>query len=308
MRKLSALTIILIMSILLIIFACSDQKKQNLEETQNTIPLSSYQHQVTKDVVTLVHDAVDLIEKEGKESFKNFYDKDSKWFHDDTYIFVWGLDGMRYVYPRDPAGEGKNMLKLKDINGKPIGKMFVDAAKSTSGQGWVFYEWTIPGEEEPTWKSTFIKKAVTPDDEKFLVGYGKYNMPMEKIFVKYTVDKAAKLLDEKGKEVAFSAFNDQAGPFIFLDTYVYVKDMQGNELVNPMFPELVGKNIMNLQDANGNYFVKNEIEKLQEQDSCWYSYMWPKPGAEKPSQKTVYVKKVKLPQDTLVVGAGYYKD
>lgn len=307
MKKRLNLGIIFLLSLMLL-FSCSSQNKKKDNSENGQLDLSIYQHKATKEIVKLVTDAVNLIDKEGKEAFPNFYKKGSKWFHNDAYIFVWGLDGVRYVYPRDPSGEGKNMLNLKDINGKPIGKMFVEAAKSSSGQDWVFYEWTIPGEDEPTWKSTFIKKAVSPNGTNYLVGYGKYNMPMEKVFVKQTVDKAAKLLEEKGKKVAFAAFNNKAGQFIFLDTYVYVKNMQGIELVNPYFPELVGENIMDLQDAEGNFFVKNELKILQNQNSCWYTYTWPKPGTEVPFPKTVYVKKVKLTSETVVVGAGYYTD
>jgi len=285
---------------LMLLLSCSSRDKADYQN------LAQYEHKATKEIVILVTDAVTLIESEGKQAFENFYKEDSKWFHDDTYIFVWGLDGMRYVYPRDRSGEGKNMLDLKDINGKPIGKMFVEAAKSSNGSGWVFYEWTKPGDEKPTWKSTYIKKSITTDGKKFLVGCGKYNMPTEKIFIEQVVNKAAELIKQNGKREAFVKFKDKSSEFIFLDTYVFVKDMQGKELVNPYFPELVGKDISKLQDAEGKYFVQEELEKLKIQDSCWNSYMWPRPNQEEASKKLVYVKKVKLPSETLLIGAGYY--
>ncbi|MBS3741479.1 MAG: cache domain-containing protein [Candidatus Cloacimonetes bacterium] len=301
LKKTSILSITFFLALMLLL-SCSSRDKIDYQN------LAQYEHKATKEIVKLVTDAVNLIETEGKQAFENFYKKDSKWFHDDTYIFVWGLDGMRYVYPRDRSGEGKNMLDLKDINGKPIGKMFVEAAKSSNGHGWVFYEWTKPEYEKPIWKSTYIKKAITPDGEKYLVGCGKYNMPMEKIFVKKVVDDAAEFLKQNGREKAFAEFKDKSGKFIFLDTYVFVKNMQGMELVNPLFPELEGKNISKLQDAAGKYFVQEELEKLQNNSACWNTYMWPKPGEDKPSQKIVYIKKVKMPSETLVVGSGYYPE
>ena len=145
--------------------------------------LSIYQHQQTKDVVTLVYKAAKLIEEKGKDAFPEFRKKGGKWFFGDTYIFVWGLDGMRYVYPRDLQGEGKNMLGLKDINGKPIGQWIVDVAKTTNGDEWIFYEWVKPGEDKPAWKSTFIKKAVSPDGKEYLIGTGKHNIILQQALI-----------------------------------------------------------------------------------------------------------------------------
>ncbi len=57
--------------------------------------------------------------------------------------------------------------------------------------------------------------------------------------------------------------------------------------MNPFSPQMVGENLINKQDANGKYFVKEELKILQNQDSCWMDYMWPKPGAEEPSLKNI---------------------
>ena len=268
------------------------------------LDLSIYEHTQTKEIVQLVYNAVDLIEKDGDKAFPEFRVKDSKWYFGDTYIFVWGMDGMRYVYPRDVSGEGKNVLDLRDINEKPIGEMFVEAAEN--GEGWVFYEWTIPGQEQPEWKSTFIKKATTPDGTEYLVGTGKYNMPIEKIFIENAVNKAVEILQQEGKEAAFARFNSKADEFIFLNSYIFIKTMDGVELLNPFSPQLIGKNIIDNQDANGKYFVKEELEILQTQESCWMNYMWPKPGTEEPSPKMSFVKKVTVGDEVMVVGAGFY--
>ena len=268
--------------------------------------LSIYEHEQTKEIVQLVYKAVNLIESEGEKAFPDFRVEDSTWFFNDTYVFVWGMDGMRYVYPRDVSGEGQNMLDLKDINGKSIGKMFVETAEK--GEGWVFYEWTLPGGDKPEWKSTFIKKALAPDGIEYLVGTGQYNMPMEKVFIETIVDDAVNILQHEGKVKAFARFNSSADKFIFLNSYIFVKTLEGMELVNPFSPQMVGENIINKQDANGKYFVKEELEILQNQESCWMDYMWPKPGAEKPSLKMSYIRKTKVKDETLVIGAGYYLD
>jgi len=84
------------------------------------------------EVVSFVHSAAALIEQTGEAAFPKFRQAGGKWFHGDQYVFVWGLDGMRYVYPPDPSGEGENMRGLKDVKGKPIGEWFI-AGCTTSG-------------------------------------------------------------------------------------------------------------------------------------------------------------------------------
>ena len=63
-------------------------------------------------LVRFVDAAVEEIEKFGEKAFPRFREKGVDWFHDDSYIFVWGLDGLRYVYPPDVSGEGKNICLI----------------------------------------------------------------------------------------------------------------------------------------------------------------------------------------------------
>ena len=266
---------------------------------------SQYDYKDTENLVNFVNRAVDLIEEYGEEGFQQFRIKGSEWDHGDLYVFVWGLDGMRYVYPPDPSGEGKNMLDLKDINNKPIGKLFVEAVTGKSGEGWVHYQWPKPDSDKPIWKSTFLKKAVSPSGNEYLVGSGLYEMPIDKAFVVYNVNQASEFLQEKGI-AALEELRSISGPYRFMDCYIFIKDMQGNEIFNAAFPELEGTNIMELRDADDQFFVKDEIKILQNRDYCWNDYMWPKPGQTEPSLKRVFVKKAQIDGKTLIVGCGYY--
>jgi signal transduction histidine kinase len=131
-------------------------------------------------VESLVNDAVNLIEEKGEESFPEFRQKGSKWFHDDYYIFVLRLDGnlIRVIYPPDISLEGTDISNLEDIHGKPIGEMIIDTAMSEEGEGWIDYEWGKPAgaggfETEPSKKYTFVKR-VKIGDQIYVVGTGVY--------------------------------------------------------------------------------------------------------------------------------------
>jgi mannose-6-phosphate isomerase-like protein (cupin superfamily) len=125
------------------------------------------------DTALKVREAASLVEEKGEESFPEFRKKDSKWFYDDFYIFVWNVNGTRVVYPPDLKGEGQDVSELTDFNGKPIGKLFIEIALSESGEGWASYEWPKSGETEPSTKYGFIKRA-TFGGETYLVGSGFY--------------------------------------------------------------------------------------------------------------------------------------
>ena len=121
----------------------------------------------------LVLEASDLTEDKGEDAFSEFRQEGTKWFHDDTYVFVWLTDGIRVVYPPDPSGEGKNMSTLLDVTGKAIGRLFIEIALSEEGEGWIDYSWPKPGDTEPSSKQTYIK-GVTVDEQTLLVGSGFY--------------------------------------------------------------------------------------------------------------------------------------
>jgi signal transduction histidine kinase len=123
--------------------------------------------------------------------------------------------------------------------------------------------------------------------------------------IKAMVDKAAALIEKKGKD-AFPEFKKKNGEWFKGDTYLFVADMKGITLVNAGFPDEEGKNRLDLKDANGKPFVHEIIEMLKTRDSGWIDYAWPKPGETKPSKKSAYVKKAKLGKEIVYVGAGIY--
>ncbi|SCZ63151.1 cache domain-containing protein [Thiohalomonas denitrificans] len=252
-----------------------------------------------------VKQAAHKLEQEGKAAFDDFRKRGGKWFQGERYIFVWGLDGTRYVYPPDPSGEGKNMLGLKDVNDKPIGAWFVQQAAIEPGHGWVHYQWPRPNELFPAWKSTYIQSAVDPDGERYLVGSGQYDMPLTRAILVDLVDDAAKLLEEQS-QAAFSQLRNESDKFIFMDTYVFVLDTTGTELVNPAFPNLEGRNLMEYEDAAGNRLVKEMITRTAE-GSAWVEYYWPRPGSAEPVRKVAHVRRVRANGEEWIVGAGMYE-
>lgn len=125
------------------------------------------------EIELLVMSAADAIEERGTEMFSEFRSQGSDWYHDDTYVFVWETSGTRVVYPPDTRGEGQDMSMLEDVNGKPIGQLFIEVATTEPYEGWVSYVWPKPGTESPVEKETYIMRA-EHGETTYLVGAGIY--------------------------------------------------------------------------------------------------------------------------------------
>jgi basic membrane lipoprotein Med (substrate-binding protein (PBP1-ABC) superfamily) len=265
-----------------------------------------YEHRETCDLVAFVHAAADKVRKEGEAAFPEFRRKGGEWFKGDRYVFVWDLDGNRHVYPPDLAREGDNVIALVDIGGKPIGRLIVAAAAGPAGEGWVHYQWWRPDDPVPTWKSSYVVRAVAPSGKAYLVSGGGYEMRMEKAFVAQAVDDAVALLERKGR-AAFDTLRDPRGPFYFYDTYVFVTSEAGVELVNPAFPALEGQSLIDARDTLGKYLVRDYLSAARQQGAAWVSYYWPRPGSREAVRKQTYVRRAKVDDAWLVVGSGMYE-
>ena len=257
------------------------------------------------ELMALVREGAAVLEQQGEKAYPAFRKKGSKWFRDDTYFFVWTMDGTRVFHAADPTGEGRNDSGIKDVLGRPFGKMFLEVGASSSGEGWVHYMYPEPGDIFPTWKSTFVKRVTFPSGKPYVIGCGIYNMQMDKAFVEDVVNRAAALVAAQGKE-AFGQLRDKTGPFVFMDTYVFVDTTDGTELVNPAQPSLEGKNLIDLRDLKGKAVVQEEIAAAMKDGSAWLEYYWYKPGHNTPARKQTYVRKVQSGPNTYIVGSGVY--
>src|SRR5665648_612905 len=70
-----------------------EQEEQIIEDEQNELLA---QKEYTRSQVNA---AIDLIEEKGELAFPDFREKDSQWYHNDFYIFIWKTDGIRVVFP-----------------------------------------------------------------------------------------------------------------------------------------------------------------------------------------------------------------
>jgi signal transduction histidine kinase len=269
--------------------------------------LNRYQRQETKDLVRLVEDAAAMVEARGEKAFARLREPGSRWYHGDTYVFVTSLEGVELVNPAFPHLQGVNLMDWRDAYGKRPVPLYIDKVTSDPQRpwGWVHYLWHQPGQLRMEWKTSYVRLAQAPEGKRYVVGAGIYDMKMERAFVVEKVEQAVELIARRGP-AAFDAIRAQDGPFVFNDTYVFVDNAQGVELVNPAFPGLEGKSLIRLNNPEGRPIVREYIALALDKGSGWIGYYWPRPGESRPSIKHVYVKRVRHGEETYVVGCGAY--
>lgn len=120
---------------------------------------------------------------------------------------------------------------------------------------------------------------------------------------KALVEKAAALLQAEGPDKAFAAFDDPHGAFVNGDLYIFVNKLDGTTVAHGTNPKLIGKNLINVKDADGKYFVKDITSLAETKGEGWVDYKWSDPITHKIEPKSSFVKKV----GDYVVGCGIYK-
>lgn len=117
------------------------------------------------------------------------------------------------------------------------------------------------------------------------------------------VKKGVEFIKANGKEKAFAEFSNPAGQFIKGDLYVMAYDMEGINKAHGGNPKLIGKNLLEIKDANGVFIVKNFIEVAKGKGKGWVDYKWPNTITKAVENKSTYVEKV----DDVLIGVGIYK-
>jgi hypothetical protein len=126
-------------------------------------------------IIAKVDEACTLLSAEGQAAYPKFKGSGSEFLFEGTYIWVHSLkDGTMLMHPLKYKMEGKNLIGLKDKNGKRFFVTMNDLVGS-KGQGWVEYMWPTPGTNEVVRKISFVKKCTLPDGTDVVIGSGIYN-------------------------------------------------------------------------------------------------------------------------------------
>jgi signal transduction histidine kinase len=114
---------------------------------------------------------------------------------------------------------------------------------------------------------------------------------------------AIEYIKAEGQENALKEFNDPKGKFHKGELYITVFDLNGMQLANGSNHRAVGKNLINLKDADDVYFIQERIKMVKAKGSGWLDYNWPNPVTKNIEHKSMYSEKL----GDIIVSCGIYK-
>ena len=116
------------------------------------------------------------------------------------------------------------------------------------------------------------------------------------------VKKAVAFYQANGEDKALDEFSKPVGQFVEGDLYIFVYDLKGTMLAHPN-KALIGRNMIDMPDANGKMFRKDIIDIAKAKGSGWVDYKYTNPKTLEDEAKTTYFEKA----DELVICCGIYK-
>lgn len=105
-------------------------------------PLAS-EYASPRDAELLVSKAIAAIKANQQKTYDEITAKDTKWIDRDLYPVVYDLQGKVLAHGQNPKQVGKELIDMKDPDGKLFVKERVDLAQS-KGKFWQDYKFTDP--------------------------------------------------------------------------------------------------------------------------------------------------------------------
>lgn len=117
------------------------------------------------------------------------------------------------------------------------------------------------------------------------------------------VKKAVAFIGAQGADKGYAEITKKGSQFSDRDLYVVVYGLDGKVLAHGSNEKLVGKDLLDAQDVDGKYFVKERTELARKQADFWQDYKFVNPQTKKIEPKQMYCQRL---GETAVCG-GVYK-
>ena len=118
------------------------------------------------EAIAMVKKGVAFIKSHGKEAgYAEIINKKGQFTDRDLYLTVYGMDGMVFAHGANEKMVGRNLIDLKDIDGKEFVRERVELGK-TKGSFWQEYKFTDPVSKKVEPKKMYCEKL----DETIVCG------------------------------------------------------------------------------------------------------------------------------------------
>jgi len=136
------------------------------------VALPALTHAATADEAKAMSEkAAAYIKQVGPEkAFADFTRPDGGFVNGELYVFCYDHDGNNLAHGGNPSFVGKNLLHMKDPDGKEPNAMITELAFAGAGAGWVDFKWPNPVSKKIEAKSAYV---IRTGDAVCGVGYYK---------------------------------------------------------------------------------------------------------------------------------------
>ena len=111
-----------------------------------------------EQAVAMVKKGVAYIKANGKQKgYAEITSKAGQFRHEDLYLVVYGLDGVVHAHGANEKMVGRNLIELKDVDGKAFVKERVELGKSKPSF-WQDYKFTNPENKKVEPKSMYCER------------------------------------------------------------------------------------------------------------------------------------------------------
>jgi cytochrome c len=117
------------------------------------------------------------------------------------------------------------------------------------------------------------------------------------------VKKGVSYIKSNPRDKAMAAITDRKGKFVDRELYLTVYTMDGTALAHGANEKFVGKNMIELRDADGKEHIRERLEMVKTKPSFWQDFKFLNPVTKKIEPKQMYCERA----DDLVVCGGIYK-
>jgi diguanylate cyclase (GGDEF)-like protein len=278
------------------------QKNIIMSKIDSSIKLIEYQHSMTdKMLQEKVKSRVDTAFSVAKNIYaqnKNTHNPEEirkmiidslrplVWNGGESSLFILDFDGFFYLAPEYLRHlEGSSIIDFQDAAKRYVIREEIELVKK-SGSGYLWDTFTRPNYDP---KRQF-KQLV------YVKNFGKYNWYIG----------SAEYLDTSIKEIEKTTLDIINNSAVGESEYFFVIDQSGNLISEGKNYNLIGKNVLQIQDSDGKYLIKEIIKSALSKDPNWVSYKWKNPASNQIELKYTYAKKV--PNSNWIIGSGFYME
>lgn len=243
------------------------------------------------ECIELVTKGIKYIHKNGIPSACKSFLTDKNWRRGEISLFL--LDSKWNIL----CDRGNTNLIWSNIDfaENNISEPLINSIKNVTNKGqWVNYKWNN------SYITTYMQSFVYNRHTYYL---GASFFPQTKEYItEQLIDSAKLYFDQVPKDIVFSRVSDSNGSFVMGDITTFISDFEGNILADSFDEANIGQNLIDYQDKNGKYIIKEAIKVASgEMGFGWIE------SSTNAGLKKMYVKSYtdKLGKKFLLVGCFY---